>query len=185
MKTDGLLIPVDFSTGSLDALDFALAIIEPEGELYLLHVVDIDFVERLSEEGFGTVEQATAQLRQRAEARLQEIVQARLTPTGPRLESMVVIGKPFAEILRIASDLDFGMIVLGIQGRHQGDIESLLFGSTAEKVLRAARIPVLCVPARAALRRVVAQSETSGEARRPVEEGETAESYLPDLGAGL
>jgi nucleotide-binding universal stress UspA family protein len=58
---------------------------------------------------------------------------------------MIVIGKPFAEILRVASDLDFAMIVLGTHGR--GDIEELLFGSTAEKVLRAARIPVVCVPA--------------------------------------
>jgi nucleotide-binding universal stress UspA family protein len=35
---------------------------------------------------------------------------------------------------------------MGIRGRHQGGIEEILFGSTAEKVLRAARIPVVCVP---------------------------------------
>jgi nucleotide-binding universal stress UspA family protein len=63
-----------------------------------------------------------------------------------RLESMVVVGKPFAEILRIAADLHFSLIVMGIRGRHQGGIEEILFGSTAEKVLRAARIPVVCVP---------------------------------------
>ncbi len=59
---------------------------------------------------------------------------------------MAAVGKPFAEILRIAADLDFGLIVMGIRGQHQGGIEEILFGSTAEKVLRAARIPVLCVP---------------------------------------
>jgi nucleotide-binding universal stress UspA family protein len=48
--------------------------------------------------------------------------------------------------LRIAADLDFSLIVMGIRGRHQGGIEEILFGSTAEKVLRAARIPVVCVP---------------------------------------
>jgi len=62
------------------------------------------------------------------------------------VESMVVVGKPFAEILRIAFDLHFSLIVMGIRGRHQGGIEEILFGSTAEKVLRAARIPVVCVP---------------------------------------
>jgi nucleotide-binding universal stress UspA family protein len=77
---------------------------------------------------------------------LQEIAQNRTGP-GPRIETMVVVGKPFAEILRVAADLDFTMIVLGTRGRRQGDIEELLFGSTAEKVLRAARLPVVCVPA--------------------------------------
>ena len=54
--------------------------------------------------------------------------------------------RPFAEILRIAADLHFSLIVMGIRGRRQGGIEEILFGSTAEKVLRAARIPVVCVP---------------------------------------
>jgi nucleotide-binding universal stress UspA family protein len=65
---------------------------------------------------------------------------------GGRMNSMIVVGKPFAEILRVAVDLDFEMIVLGIHGRHKSDIEQLLFGSTAEKVLRGAAIPVVCVP---------------------------------------
>jgi universal stress protein A len=186
MKIDGLLIPVDFSPGSLAALDFALSIAEPQGELYLLHVVDADFVERLSEEGFGSLEEATTKLRQQAEARLQEIVQARSTPTGPRLDSMVVVGKPFAEILRIAADLDFEMIVLGIHGRHQGDIEELLFGSTAEKLLRATHVPIICVPTRTPLRRgVVKNNENAEAASGPAEKGEAPGTTLPDLGAGL
>ena len=66
------------------------------------------------------------------------------------MDSMIVVGKPFAEILRVALDLDFQMMVLGIHGSRKGSFEQLLFGSTAEKVLRAARIPVLCVPQRMA-----------------------------------
>jgi nucleotide-binding universal stress UspA family protein len=150
MKVEDILVPVDFSSNSLRALDFATSLVDPGGEICLLHVVDADFVARLSEEGFGDAEAAIAQLRQGAEWRLQEIVQSRAGP-GPRIESMVVVGKPFAEILRVAADLDFAMIVLGARGRRQGDIEELLFGSTAEKVLRAARLPVVCVPAAWAL----------------------------------
>ena len=56
---------------------------------------------------------------------------------------MVVVGIPFQEILRVAVDLDYPMIVLG-KGR---DLEEMLFGSTAEKVIRGARIPVVTVPA--------------------------------------
>ena len=144
MKIQDILVPVDFSLNSLRALDFAVSLIDQDGEIYLLHVIDADFVARLSQEGFSDLEAATARMRRKAEEQLQEILQSR-PDAGPRMDSMVVVGKPFAEILRVAADLDFEMIVLGIHGRRN-DLEELLFGSTAEKVLRAARIPVVCVP---------------------------------------
>jgi nucleotide-binding universal stress UspA family protein len=145
MKIEDVLIPIDFSTGSLHALNYALELVDPSGEAYLLHVIDADFIERVSAEGFCDAEAALEQLRVKAEAQLQEIAQEHAA-SGVRIESMVVIGKPFAEILRVAADLKFGLIVMGIRGRHQGGIEEILFGSTAEKVLRAARIPIMCVP---------------------------------------
>ena len=58
---------------------------------------------------------------------------------------LTVIGVPFIEILKIARDLDLPMIVMGVKGRSTPP-EEVLFGSTAEKVLRGARVPVLVVP---------------------------------------
>ena len=145
MKIEDILVPIDFSPGSLRALDYALAMVDPGGEVYLLHVVDDDFLARVDDEGFCDAETARAQMQRRAEEQLQKIAQ-KFSLLNVRIESMVVVGKPFAEILRIAADLHFSMIVMGIRGRHQGGIEEILFGSTAEKVLRAARIPVVCVP---------------------------------------
>jgi nucleotide-binding universal stress UspA family protein len=145
MKISDVLVPTDFSPGSMRALDFARSLVEPGGEIYLLHVIDADFVTRLTEEGFGEPEGVTERLRQRAEERVGEVRQA-ATGLQQSLETMVVVGKPFAEILRVASDLDFSMIVLGVRGRREADIEEMLFGSTAEKVLRGARVPVVCVP---------------------------------------
>jgi nucleotide-binding universal stress UspA family protein len=58
---------------------------------------------------------------------------------------MVVVGEPFVEIVKIANDLECDLIVIGIQGR-EGGIKQLLFGGTAEMVLRAAKRPVLCIP---------------------------------------
>jgi nucleotide-binding universal stress UspA family protein len=145
MKIEDILVPIDFSPGSLRALDYALAMVDPDGEVYLLHVVDADFLGRVSEEGFCDMETARTQLQRKAEEQLQDIAR-KFSSLNVRIESMVVVGKPFAEILRIAADLHFSLIVMGIRGRHQGGIEEILFGSTAEKVLRAARIPVVCVP---------------------------------------
>ena len=58
---------------------------------------------------------------------------------------MIVEGVPFVEIVKIASDLEVDMIAMGM---HTGSsrLDALLFGSTAEKVLRTSRCPVLCVP---------------------------------------
>jgi nucleotide-binding universal stress UspA family protein len=58
---------------------------------------------------------------------------------------MTVVGSPFVEILKIARDLDLPMIVMGVKGRSTPP-EEILFGSTAERVLRGSRVPVLCVP---------------------------------------
>src|SRR5215813_9255559 len=145
MKIEDILVPIDFSPGSLRALDYALAMVDPSGEVYLLHVIDADFLARMSDEAFCDAETARAQTKRKAEEHLQKITR-KFSLVNVRMESMVVVGKPFTEILRIAADLHFSLIVMGIRGRNQGGIEELLFGSTAEKVLRAARIPVVCVP---------------------------------------
>jgi len=145
MKVEDILVPIDFSPGSLRALDYALAMVDPGGEVYLLNVIDADFLARVSDEGFCDTETAKAQMQRKAEEQLQQIAR-KSSLLNVHMESMVVVGKPFAEILRIAADLHFCLIVMGIRGRHQGGIEEILFGSTAEKVLRAARIPVVCVP---------------------------------------
>jgi hypothetical protein len=56
---------------------------------------------------------------------LQKIARER-SLSNVRLASMIVVGKPFAEILRIAADLDFSLIVLGIRVRHRGGIKEIL-----------------------------------------------------------
>lgn len=147
MKIQDVLVPIDFSINSIRAVEFAVALVGLEGEVCLLHVIDADFVTRLTEEGFSDPEAALARLREKAESKMAEVL-ATVPEPRPQMESMIVVGKPFTEILRVAADLDFPMLVLGMNGRRMGDIEEVLFGSTAEKVLRTARIPVVCVPAR-------------------------------------
>ena len=61
------------------------------------------------------------------------------------MEPLIAWGRPFEEILKTAAEVPATLIVLGTAG-HSADIEKVLFGSTAEKVLRSAPCPVLCVP---------------------------------------
>ena len=77
MKIKDILIPVDFSTGSLQAIDYVLTMADPGTEVYLLHVIDAEFLARVSDEGFCDAEKARTELQQNAEERLQKIAQER------------------------------------------------------------------------------------------------------------
>ena len=144
LKAPDILVPVDFSPTSINAVRVALGIAAPGGDLTLLHVIDEEFIEDAVAAGLGAAEEITAKLREQAEANFAGAL-AGLETGEVEIERMVVVGSPFVEILKIARDLDLPMIVMGVRGRSTPP-EELLFGSTAEKVLRGARVPVLCVP---------------------------------------
>ena len=144
LNAPDILVPVDFSQTSINAVRVALGIAEPGGDLTLLHVIDKDFVEDAVAAGMGSTEDITARMRAQAESNFNTALEG-LEVGEVEIERMIVVGSPFVEILKIARDLDLPMIVMGVRGRSTG-AEELLFGSTAEKVLRGARVPVLCVP---------------------------------------
>ena len=144
LKAADILVPVDFSPTSINAVRVALGIASPGGDLTLLHVIDRDFVEDAVAAGMGTSDDITARVRAQAESSFESALEGVGTDEVD-IERMIVVGIPFVEILKIARDLDLPMIVMGVRGRSTPP-EELLFGSTAEKVLRGARVPVLCVP---------------------------------------
>jgi len=139
-----ILVPMDFSPCSVNALKVAVGMAAPEGDLTLLHVIDEEFVKEVVATGLGSTEDVRKRLKDQAEANFVTTLEG--LDTGKiDIEKMIVVGLPFVEILKIARDLDLPMIVMGIRGRSTPP-EELLFGSTAEKVLRGTRVPVLCVP---------------------------------------
>ena len=144
LKATDILVPVDFSATSMNAVRVALGIAEPDGDVTLLHVIDTEFVEDAVAAGMGSSEEITAKLRAQAESNFASAME-NIRAEGVDIERMVVVGEPFVEILKIARDLDLPMIVIGARGRSTPP-EELLFGSTVERVIRATRIPVLCVP---------------------------------------
>jgi nucleotide-binding universal stress UspA family protein len=144
LKATDILVPVDFSATSVNAVRVALGIAAPDGDLTLLHVIDREFVEDAVAAGMGSSDGITAKMRQQAESNFDGALEG-LQTGEVEIERMIVVGSPFVEILKIARDLDLPMIVMGVRGRSTPP-EELLFGSTAEKVLRGARVPVLCVP---------------------------------------
>jgi len=128
----------------MNALKVAVGMAAPEGDLTLLHVVDEEFIQGAVAAGMGSTEDIRIRLKEQAEVNFSNVLEG--METGQvSIEKMIVVGLPFVEILKIARDLDLPMIVMGIRGQST-PAEELLFGSTAEKVLRGTRVPVLCVP---------------------------------------
>ena len=145
LKATDILVPVDFSASSINALRAAIAIAAPDGDVTALHVIDESFIKDAVAAAMGTTEEITTRLREQAEVAFGNMLEA-LETEDVEIERMIVVGLPFIEILKIARDLDLPLIVMGVRGRGSSPPEEVLFGSTAEKVLRGTRVPVLCVP---------------------------------------
>lgn len=139
---DAILVAVDFSPPSTRALDTALAWRTPGADVTALHVVDTDLAARMDRTGVCPYDEAIARMRRYGEAGLAALQAER--PKGA-FETMLVEGLPFVEIVKIARDLDCKLIVMGCYGEGSR-LEGMLFGTTAEKVVRSGRVPVLCVP---------------------------------------
>jgi nucleotide-binding universal stress UspA family protein len=64
----------------------------------------------------------------------------------PKLETHVVPGIPYDEIIKKGLDISADLIVVGTHGRT--GLDHVLFGSTAEKVVRKSPIPVMTIRAK-------------------------------------
>ena len=140
-----ILVPIDFSEHSKKALEYAVPFARQFGaSLELLYVVEptiypADF--SFGQVGFPNVEE---ELRTRGYHELEGLITKTI---GGRVKARASVrtGKAFFEIDQFAQEQGIGLIIIATHG-HTG-IEHVLFGSTAEKVIRHAPCPVLVIPA--------------------------------------
>lgn len=140
-KITKILVPIDFSNYSKKALQYAVSFAKQfNSKLYLVYVIEpviypSDFSMRQV-----TFPSSDTDVTDRAKEELNALIK---TEIGDTIESDIIIktGKPFVKINETASEEDIDLIIIATHG-HTG-IEHLLFGSTAEKVVRKAPCPVL------------------------------------------
>lgn len=140
-----VLVPIDFSSTSELALDYAATLASRFGaSLHLLHVVEEPFVGGpwTSEAYLAGVPAMRASLIDEAARKL-----SRLLPQVERksvaARSEVRVGRPSDVIRGVAEEGAFDLIVMGTHGRT--GMAHLLLGSVAERMLRTAPCPVLTV----------------------------------------
>jgi len=137
-----ILFPTDFSPIAEHAFGYALELARRFGaRLSILHVID----EQADLRGFYlphlAYEQVEADIATAAR-RMMEAFCAGIEGIDNH-EGAVVSGVPHAAILAAAREQDVDLIVMGTHGL--AGVEHLLFGSTAERVVRYAPCPVLTV----------------------------------------
>ena len=144
-KLKNILVPIDFSDHSRKALQYALPFAEKYGaKIILLHVVE----PRVYPENYFDViipaemEQVNMELAATARKQLGEWRRQEIDPKIAA-DSIVRIGKPYAEIINTAKELDIDLIVIATHG-YTG-LKHVVLGSTAERVVRHAVCPVLTV----------------------------------------
>jgi nucleotide-binding universal stress UspA family protein len=139
-----ILCALDFSECSIAGLLYAASLAEPAAaDLAVLYVVEWA---PLGYDPLAGPPIDLAGFRIEAESAGRESlhnVVADASPKARNVEEIVSSGNPHHEILRIAAERQSDLIVLGIHGRNP--LDRMLFGSTAEPVVRRATCPVLTV----------------------------------------
>lgn len=146
-----ILVPTDFSSGSHAAIDWALKLAEGFGAtVHLLHVGQVvgegptppsgallDVYHRAREEAGRVARAHLDQLRDELAQAHPDVFLATLVRSGPAHEA----------ICEAARELGVSVIVMGTQGLS--GLSRFMIGSTAERVVRAAEVPVLTVRSQA------------------------------------
>ncbi len=145
MKLRSILLPTDFSECAEGALSYATDLARAAGaRLVCLHVVE----PLVPPVGYGPVTEplpaldVTGQLEESAHRELPRLAQ-RGECAGLEVEEVVAHGEPASEIVRAAREHAVDLIVISSHGRT--GLGRILFGSTAESVVRHAHCPVLVV----------------------------------------
>jgi nucleotide-binding universal stress UspA family protein len=146
MEISKILFPTDFSGSSDASAAHAVDLARRYGaRLYVLHVIyDIEknvgwYVSHIN------TEELYAQMQASAEKELKRLRKEQLQEYKD-MESVLLRGIPYEEIIGFAENNGIDLIVMGSHGRK--GLDRFIFGSTASKVVKNAPCPVLTVRAR-------------------------------------
>ena len=145
IKVRSILLPTDFSDCANFALPYAAGIARATGaSLICVHVVET-VVPAVGYTGMSEplpIADISEQLEDSAERELPKIAECEEC-AGLNVEEVIVHGDAATEIVRVARERSVDLIVVSSHGRT--GLGRILFGSTAEAVVRHATCPVLVV----------------------------------------
>jgi nucleotide-binding universal stress UspA family protein len=145
MEVRSILLPTDFSECANYALTYATSLARKFGaSIICVHVIE-PIVPTVGYSGVTEplpIADISDQLEDSAERELPRIAECEEC-AGLEVEELIVHGDAAAEIVRVARDREVDLIVVSSHGRTGWG--RILFGSTAEAIVRHASCPVLVV----------------------------------------
>jgi len=136
-----ILCPVDHSECSYLALKYAISLaLKDEAKLYLMHVIDTRLYDTEIYK-FSPYKLNEIDMNKIRENLMKSLPEG--TTDVLEVETIVVKGVPFNEIINAASEIGADLVVIGTHGRT--GLSHVVMGSVAEKVVRKAPCPVLTV----------------------------------------
>lgn len=147
MVFEKILVPLDGSSSATADLRMALEIAERfQSQITLVHVGSLSMILRLKR--FERLQQITSEeiaqviaLSREAGFTLLEQGRQLVEAAGIPVKTMFKEGHPSIEIIRIARERRFNLIILGAKGVSQ--IKELRLGSTSEQIVRNAPCAVM------------------------------------------
>lgn len=142
-RFERILLATDFSDYSEVACEYALTLAQTfQSAITVLHVIN----EPVDLRGFYVPHISFEELEQEIESgatkMLETFCQENLKDFSG-YETMVIAGVPYEEIIRVATEKESSLIIIGTHGRT--GLDHLIFGSTAERVVRGAPCPVMTI----------------------------------------
>lgn len=142
-KFSTILFANDFSEGADHAFDYALSLAKQySSKLLIVHVIN----EPVDLRGFYvphiSFENLEKEIADSADKMMNRFCSENLAGFD-NFEKFVLSGVPYEEIVKKADECGADLIIMGTHGRK--GVDHLLFGSTAERVVRNALCPVMTV----------------------------------------
>ncbi len=142
-KIKKILIPLDFSTYSKDATDYAISLATNfKASIDFLHVIEQEIHPSFYASGIESIFEIDKDLKDRVVENMREFLADQLAPSID-VNFIVREGKAHREIVEYSKENNTDMIVIATHGLT--GLDYILLGSTAEKVVRWANCPVLTV----------------------------------------
>jgi universal stress protein A len=139
MKLRHILVPIDFSQTSHRALDYAITLAVPfDARISLVHVIE----PMIYPQEVGPIAISEVRLAENALKELTALARRTVPPANLK-KVLTRTGLPYREITDAARQFKADLIVLTTHGRT--GFSRVLLGSTAERIVRHARCPVLTV----------------------------------------
>lgn len=138
-----ILFATDFSENSEYAFNYALGMARKyQSLLAIVHIIN----EPVDLRGFYvphiSFESLEEEIEEGARKMMEKFCRMHITDYA-NYQTFIVPGIPYDEIIKKATELQADLIIMGTQGRS--GLDHVLFGSTAEKVVRKSSVPVMTI----------------------------------------